>query len=237
MKAACPSASLACVSAISATRTRPPPKSGELYAAVAATSPKNVVAKVRRLLAAGANVDEKSPCELEETAVHAVTRRRLTEVAEMLLLGGADVNIRDSDGRAPLHLAVNSGSAAMVGLLLRYGARTSVGFSFLVTPLHTAAEQGRTAIVALLLRAGANSSATTFVGHTPLYSAVTNGHLETAALLLAHDPAAAAQAEIAELVRTRLPLADLAAAVTRAANASAAARRLDMCIAWLMARS
>lgn len=53
----------------------------------------------------------------------ALTLARSTEVAEMLLGIGAEVNMRDDEGKSPLMFAAERGDAAMLKLLLDRGAR------------------------------------------------------------------------------------------------------------------
>ena len=123
-----------------------------------------------------------------------------------------------------------------MALLLRRGASVHARDNTGDTPLHYAADSGRTAKAELLIEAGAALDATNSHGHTPLYRAAFYSHIDMSALLLARYPAAAAHAATAELLRTRFAPADLAAAVESAVKAPALARRLDVCMAWLIMR-
>eukprot|EP00966_Prymnesium_polylepis_P118091 2730531-Prymnesium_polylepis.1 len=75
----------------------------------------------------------------EETALVApqAARRRELFVAE-LLERGASVELRNGEGWTPLQLAANSGSAGLVGLLIKAGADPSAADPRGYTPLHQA---------------------------------------------------------------------------------------------------
>ena len=59
---------------------------------------------------------------LNWTALHEVAHNGYTDIVDLLLGAGADVNGRDLDGETPLHAACSQGHAAMVEALLQHGA-------------------------------------------------------------------------------------------------------------------
>lgn len=215
---------------VSAKRKRLSPCAGALIAAVRAKDE----AYVRSLLDDGADVNERNA--YQATPLHLVAWHDLTAIADVLLSRGADIEARDINGWTPLHRAAYYPSAATLALLLRRGASVHARSNNGDTPLHIAAYHGRTAIAELLIEAGAAPDATNNDGWTPLFFAA-DSYLETSALLLAHYPAAAAHADTALRLRNNFAPADVAAAVTHAAQAPAIARRRDVCIAWLMVRA
>jgi ankyrin repeat protein len=88
-------------------------------------------ALIRRLLAAGADVDAGSPPRLtgsapivtaEGTALGDIAGRGSAQMAEVLLTGGANVNARQPGGRTALMLAAATGNIAVVRVLLDAGA-------------------------------------------------------------------------------------------------------------------
>ena len=56
------------------------------------------------------------------TPLHEACRHGNVDVATLLLIAGADVNLRDEYGTPPLYYAVASGSVACYDLLVRHGA-------------------------------------------------------------------------------------------------------------------
>jgi ankyrin repeat protein len=119
--------------------------------------------------------------------LHQVLRDEKRDAARILINGGADVALTDTDGNQPLHLAAARGLTEMVGLLLKAGASaTAVNRpeSDGETALHLAAEHGRDTIVAMLIDAGAPINLQDKAGRTALYRAVYGKHTAVAARLL-----------------------------------------------------
>jgi ankyrin repeat protein len=109
------------------------------------------------------------------------------ELAEKLVSRGADVNLRDTEGRTPLHYAAQAGDENVGELLIDHGAEVDAMDASGATPLHDAA-RGSKSIVELLLTHGAAVSIADKRGDTPLHIAVLRGHREIVELLLAHNP-------------------------------------------------
>ncbi|KAL2132753.1 hypothetical protein VTI74DRAFT_3408 [Chaetomium olivicolor] len=85
---------------------------------------------------------------------HAVTKGH-REILRLLLQYNAPVNVRDSQGRTPLHLAVLHDREALAKLLLQHGADVNTRDSAGRTALHYAIDNGLATIVAVLLAYGA----------------------------------------------------------------------------------
>jgi ankyrin repeat protein len=77
-----------------------------------------------------------------------------TEIVQLLLEKGADVNAKDDDGRTALMLAAEKGHTEIVQLLLERGANVNTKIDE-KRILLWAAENGHTEIVQLLLKKGA----------------------------------------------------------------------------------
>jgi hypothetical protein len=135
-----------------------------LYLAVAA----NNIVEVDRLLAQGANQDEKAM--MGHSPLIMAARLDYTLIAERLLKAGANPNQKDSLQWAPLHHAVKTDNANLdvITILVRYGADVNITDKHLRTPLHRAAQFGHVDAVRLLLRLGANPNAKDENGWTPL---------------------------------------------------------------------
>jgi ankyrin repeat protein len=110
---------------------------------------------------------------------------RHEEVARRLVDAGADVNrpSRNAIRVAPLHSAVESGSMALLNLLLEHGARPDAVEFLEATPLHSAAARGSKEMVERLLAAGADKGRKTKDGKTAADLARQYGHEELAVRL------------------------------------------------------
>jgi uncharacterized protein len=123
-------------------------------------------------------VEHRDPATLDVLYYSVVTES--AGVLEFLLTNKPDVNVRDKDGRTPLHLAVNRKRAE---LLLAHGANVNARDKDGRTPLHDAALTGYKDVVAVLLAAKADVNAADEGGATPLL--LVDRTLDVARLLLA----------------------------------------------------
>lgn len=108
----------------------------------------------RVLLAAGARHDLLARNEQANLALHAATAGRRTEIVDLLLEAGADVNAPTAKGWTPLHLAAHGGYLELVERFLECGARAGVRSADGKAPLDLAVEQGRQDVAERLRRAG-----------------------------------------------------------------------------------
>jgi len=150
-------------------------------------------AEVERLLAEGANIEEKGG-RFAWTALHAAcspsrcspsTSTGEALVVQLLLDHNADVSSKDKNGATPLHSTATWGSEAAAGLLLRYNADVSAKEKYGQTPLHNAATYGEELVAELLLQNNADVSAKDRFGRTPLHNAVRYDRVLVVELLLA----------------------------------------------------
>ena len=140
------------------------------------------LAGVQAELDKGANVNAKM---WRRTPLHSATAGGHTEIAELLIDNGADVNANEDYGWTPLHLAAKYGHREVAELLIAKGADVNAKKKDGWTPLHLAALYGHTEIVELLITNGADVNAKTEEGATPLHEAAGWGHKEIVELLIA----------------------------------------------------
>jgi ankyrin repeat protein len=144
------------------------------------------------ILAAGADADDRNQGFWSGwTVLHRAANTGQTDVAELLIANGADVNEATAGFLyTPLFWAVRRGHRAMAELLISNGANVNAADARASTPLHFAAMQGDIGIVRLLLENSAVVYAKTvsgdYPGETPLHTAAFAGHTEIAELLLAY---------------------------------------------------
>lgn len=108
-----------------------------------------------------------------------------TGLAEKLIARGADVNVVMENGCSVLGMAVGSGDAKAISLLLKHGANVNLAPPpARRTALMHAVESGQNEIVQMLLQAGASPEIEDADGNTALLIAVTHGNAHGVELLL-----------------------------------------------------
>jgi ankyrin repeat protein len=148
-------------------------------------------AKAQILLAAGAkiNIEEENARNGKGTTLlHNAAKIGFKELVQQLINNGANVVIRDSKKRTPLHYAATKEVAAL--LMLDINTRDESGN----TPLHLAVQDNHPEIVSFLIANGAelnventseyNPFVNTPFGNTPLHLAVQNNRPEIVSFLI-----------------------------------------------------
>jgi ankyrin repeat protein len=118
------------------------------------------------------------------TALHWAAYHGDLEAAKLLVQHKANVAATNRYGIAPLSLACQNGSGAMVELLLEHGANPNTIQRGGETVLMTAARTGRPGPVAALLKHGADVNAQERRGQTSLMWAAAEGNREVVELLI-----------------------------------------------------
>ena len=103
---------------------------------------------VRHLLARGHNPSYISPGAFPPLLC--AVRAGAADVVELLAVGGADMNARNSAGATALHLALSPPSDPMVRLLLRHGCNAALANNQGLTPAALALQCARPDLAALL---------------------------------------------------------------------------------------
>jgi ankyrin repeat protein len=120
------------------------------------------------------------------TALHWAVQWDNLEMAELLILAGANVTASNRFGVTPIALAGINGSAAMIATLLKAGVNPNAALSELgETPLMVAARTGRVDAVKVLIDHGASVNAReNSQGHTALMWAAAQRHPAVVKLLI-----------------------------------------------------
>lgn len=144
-------------------------------------------AVVRRLVAAGANVNFQSrgskPGDWwSGPAILYTVDDPIT--TQCLLEAGADPNCYNEDGNFPLYNAVIENNVETVRLLLRFGADVRQHNADLNTILHQAAHYGSEDVMQPLIDAGADLNARNSSNETPLLEAILRQHFGVAKILI-----------------------------------------------------
>ena len=106
-------------------------------------------------------------------------------ICEFLLEKGADFNLVNKEGFAPLHFAAFLGETELVKMLVAKGAPLTANANVIgATPLDLAVGAGRREMVDLLIAKGAPLNLKDKKGNTPLLKAVLSGQSEIAGLLV-----------------------------------------------------
>ncbi|KAK4489751.1 hypothetical protein RD792_000387 [Penstemon davidsonii] len=111
--------------------------------------------------------DEEPGCELKLDAIHAFAREGDEEKLLKCIESGVPLNLKDSEGRTPLHWAVDRGHMNTTALLLNKNADVNAKDNEGQTALHYASVCERAAIADLLVKHGANIEVEDDEGNTP----------------------------------------------------------------------
>ncbi|KAL1505978.1 hypothetical protein ABEB36_005419 [Hypothenemus hampei] len=135
---------------------------------------------VHLLLGQGANINAQTD-ETQETALTLACCGGFTEVADILLKAGADIELGAS---TPLMEAAQEGHLELVRFLLEYAANVNAVTQTNDTALTYACENGHTDVAELLIQYGADIEHESEGGRTPLMKACRAGHLCTVKFLI-----------------------------------------------------
>jgi ankyrin repeat protein len=119
--------------------------------------------------------------------IHLATAMDNSDVVQLLLENGADVNVVGTDsGCTSLHYAASFGYVNLCELLVRYGADTDAQTVKLETPLHLAIANGHREVVEILLKYSARLDIRDKNGMTPLQQAENIKNREIVTLIKQH---------------------------------------------------
>jgi len=140
---------------------------------------KGDIARVKRFLKHGMNVNAEPSHFKGWTALMAATTFNRTELVRFLLAAGAVTNGRLTEGQSVLYQAAAFSNPEIVRMLLNAGAQLNETDNKGVTPLMRASWMGNGEIVKVLIAAGADVTVKDHHGQSTLYYASVHGDLET----------------------------------------------------------
>lgn len=145
--------------------------------------------RVQILLGLGVSPDGRERL-LGATALMIACLAGQTEIVRDLLDHGADLEIRDNDGRTALMEACMAGHTDSVTMLVEKGANVHVESRHGTTPLLAACMSGQPEVVRVILECGADVTTANRYGKTPLDEATASGYEDIVDLLLSWGAAA-----------------------------------------------
>ena len=146
---------------------------------------KNDVETVRRMIAAGADVNAAYD-EYENRSLLDASYQGNLDLVKMLVEAGADVNLSDGSGVVPLVRAIVSWHETdeVVKYLIECGANVNACEGESWTPLEAAVHENASDIVKILLKAGANPQISSEKGEYSLVTAADWGYVDIVKMLL-----------------------------------------------------
>lgn len=115
---------------------------------------------------------------------YAILRDNLGTVKKLLHRCPTLINVRNEEGKTPLHIACSNGSNKITLYLLDQGADINAKDNLGERPIHKAVTGEYERTLRLLLKKGANINAKDNYGETPLHKASCLGHLNILKLLI-----------------------------------------------------
>ena len=106
-----------------------------------------------------------------DTGLHVACRAGQTDIVDLLIQLGTDVNTETNDGNTGLHAACRAGQKDIADLLIQLGADVNIKNDDGNTGLHEACRAGQEDIADLLIQLGADVNIKNDDHHTPLYYA------------------------------------------------------------------
>jgi len=147
------------------------------YGPIHVAAEKNSVAIVSRLWDAGVDVEQTSQNSMFYQPVHSAAQNGGVDVIRELVRREADIESGTGNGARALHLACESGKAAVVEFSLDAGAAVNAQMPDGVTPFYCAAMSGQVDKLTLLLGKGeAEPHILKEGGFSPLHAAAEKGH-------------------------------------------------------------
>jgi hypothetical protein len=125
-------------------------------------------------IASGADIEAKHG-QNQETALSVASSKGSEKIVRALIEGGANLNVRDSNGQTPLHRAIKGEWIKVMEAILKAGVDKESRNADDETPLAYACVQNKPKAVQALVDAGANLESKFARSRTPLYHSARGG--------------------------------------------------------------
>jgi ankyrin repeat protein len=112
------------------------------------------ISLVKLLLDKGANPNIASNNQFKVTPLHSACAISATDIAELLIKHGSDVNVKQMQGITPLHSAAHNGQTKLSKLLIENGAEINAKMENGKTPLFMANEKNFQETAELIIKYG-----------------------------------------------------------------------------------
>ncbi len=122
---------------------------------LASASARGDTKRVKALIKKGASLNRTDTRGYAYTPLHQACKNGKLGVAQILIEKGADINVRESNGKTPLYLACEKGHTQLVSLLIDYQADLNIADKFKILPLLVSFFNQRTLTTELLKNKGA----------------------------------------------------------------------------------
>ncbi|KAJ5720553.1 uncharacterized protein N7483_008487 [Penicillium malachiteum] len=143
-----------------------------------------ILGVVKKILQDGSVNIESTDSRRRRTSLSWAAKHGHSDVVELLLEAGAEIDARAHHQRTPLLLAAKKGHSDVVKVLLEAGAEVDARDHYQGTPLSYSAGQGYSDMVKLLLETGAEVDVRDKNQETPLSYAARHGYFDVMKLLL-----------------------------------------------------
>ncbi|KAK2723984.1 hypothetical protein QYM36_002353 [Artemia franciscana] len=134
---------------------------------------------VEYVLGKGANTCMQTKCIGGQTLLHHAVWEGRSDLCELLIDLGAELDATNACGETPLGTAIKTSNLDLVKWFLFFGANPNCGEC-----LHLAVKNGSADVCNLLIKSGAEIDATNVHGETPLGTAIKTSNLDLVKLLL-----------------------------------------------------
>lgn len=127
------------------------------------------IAELKRYMTIGLDLNQED--RNGDTPLNKVIMTGRQDIAELLIAGGAAIELQNRNGDTPLHLASAKGNRNVVKILIDREVDINIRNKKGYAPLHAAAVRGHLKVAEMLIDNGADIQIKNYEGSTPLHLA------------------------------------------------------------------